>query len=71
VVLIVREPIETFEFVGLGGARTLDPATVSAMQEASHNEAIAVAEDGAALGPVRFRMLAAVDPTRSAALASG
>lgn len=49
VVLIVREPIESFEFVGLGGARTLDPATVSAMQEAAQNEAINVAEEGAAL----------------------
>jgi len=49
VVLIVREPIESFEFVGLGGARTLDPATVSAMQEAAQNEAVNVAEEGAAL----------------------
>ncbi len=49
VVLIVREPIEHFEFVGLGGARTLDPATVSAMQEAAQNEATNVAEEGAAL----------------------
>lgn len=49
VVLIVREPIENFEYVGLGGARTLDPATVSAMQEAAQNEATVVAEEGAAL----------------------
>jgi nucleotide-binding universal stress UspA family protein len=49
VVLIVREPIEHFEFVGLGGARTLDPATVSAMQDAAQNEATNVAEEGAAL----------------------
>lgn len=49
VVLIVREPIESFDYVGLGGARTLDPATVSAMQEAAQNEAAVVAEEGAAL----------------------
>jgi nucleotide-binding universal stress UspA family protein len=49
VVLIVREPIEHFEFVGLGGARTLDPATVSAMQDAAQNEATNVAEEGASL----------------------
>ncbi|HVT00534.1 MAG TPA: universal stress protein [Solirubrobacterales bacterium] len=49
VVLTVREPIEHFEFVGLGGATTLDPATVSAMQNAAQNEATAVAEDGAGL----------------------
>jgi len=49
VVLIVREAIDSFEFVGLGGARTLDPATVSAMQEAAQNEAVNVAEEGAAL----------------------
>lgn len=49
VVLTVREPVESFAFAGLGGATTLDPATVSAMQDSAHNEAIAVAEDGAAL----------------------
>lgn len=49
VVLTVREPIEHFDFAGLGGATTLDPATVSAMQEAAQNEATAVAEEGAAL----------------------
>jgi nucleotide-binding universal stress UspA family protein len=49
VVLTVREPIETYEFVGLGGATTLDPATVSAMQNAAQNEATVVAEEGAAL----------------------
>ncbi len=49
VVLIVREPIEHYDFVGLGGATTLDPATVSAMQEAAENEATVVAEEGAAL----------------------
>lgn len=49
VVLIVREPIETYDFAGLGGATTLDPATVSAMQEAAQNEATAVADEGAAL----------------------
>jgi nucleotide-binding universal stress UspA family protein len=49
VVLTVREPIEHFEFVGLGGARTLDPATVSAMQQTAQNEATVVAEEGAEL----------------------
>lgn len=49
VVLIVREPIEAFDFAGLGGATTLDPATVSAMQEAAQNEATTVAEEGATL----------------------
>jgi nucleotide-binding universal stress UspA family protein len=49
VVLTVREPIESYDFVGLGGATTLDPATVSAMQESAHNEATVVAEEGAAL----------------------
>ncbi|HXF32557.1 MAG TPA: universal stress protein [Solirubrobacterales bacterium] len=49
VVLIVREPIETFVFSGLGGGGTLDPATVSAMQESAQNEATVIAEEGAAL----------------------
>ncbi|HWH20372.1 MAG TPA: universal stress protein [Solirubrobacterales bacterium] len=49
VVLIVREPIESFDFAGLGGGTTIDPATVSAMQESAHNEATVVAEEGAAL----------------------
>jgi nucleotide-binding universal stress UspA family protein len=49
VVLIVREPIDHFEYAGLGGGTTLDPATVSAMQEAAENEATAVAEEGASL----------------------
>jgi len=49
VVLTVREPIESYEFVGLGGATTLDPATVSAMQDAAQNEATVVAEEGATL----------------------
>jgi nucleotide-binding universal stress UspA family protein len=49
VVLTVREPIETFVFSGLGGGGTLDPATVSAMQEAAQNEATVVAEEGAEL----------------------
>ncbi|MBS1893386.1 MAG: universal stress protein [Actinobacteria bacterium] len=52
VVLTVREPIESYEFVGLGGATTLDPATVSAMQDAAQNEATVVAEEGAALARV-------------------
>lgn len=49
VVLTVREPIESYDFAGLGGATTLDPATVSAMQEAAQNEATVVAEEGAEL----------------------
>jgi nucleotide-binding universal stress UspA family protein len=49
VVLTVREPIESFVFAGMGGGTTLDPATVSAMQESAQNEAIAVAEEGAGL----------------------
>lgn len=49
VVLIVREPIDHFDFAGLGGGTTLDPATVSAMQESAQNEATAIAEDGARL----------------------
>jgi nucleotide-binding universal stress UspA family protein len=49
VVLTVREPIESFDFAGVGGGTTLDPATVSAMQESAHNEATVVAEEGAAL----------------------
>jgi nucleotide-binding universal stress UspA family protein len=49
VVLIVREPIETFVFSGLGGGGTLDPATVSAMQNSAENEATVVAEEGARL----------------------
>jgi nucleotide-binding universal stress UspA family protein len=49
VVLTVREWIESYEFAGLGGATTLDPATVSAMQDAAQNEATVIAEEGAAL----------------------
>jgi nucleotide-binding universal stress UspA family protein len=49
VVLTVRGPIEGYDFAGLGGATTLDPATVSAMQESAQNEATVVAEEGAAL----------------------
>jgi nucleotide-binding universal stress UspA family protein len=49
VVLTVREPIEPYHFTGLGGATTLDPATVSAMQEAVQNEATAIAEEGTRL----------------------
>ena len=49
VVLTVREPIETFVFSGLGGGGTLDPATVSAMQQSAENEATVVAEEGATL----------------------
>lgn len=49
VVLTVREWIESYDFAGLGGATTLDPATVSAMQDAAQNEAAAVAEEGAGL----------------------
>lgn len=47
VVLIVHELIDSFDFAGLGGGTTLDPATVSAMQEAAANEATAVVEEGA------------------------
>lgn len=49
VVLTVRAPTESFEFAGLGGGTTLDPATVSAMQDTAENEAAAVAEEGAGL----------------------
>jgi nucleotide-binding universal stress UspA family protein len=49
VVLTVRDQIEHYDFTGLGGATTLDPVTVSAMQDAAQNEATAVAEEGAAL----------------------
>jgi len=49
VVLTVRAPVESFEFAGLGGGTTLDPATVSAMQETAENEAAARAEEGAEL----------------------
>lgn len=67
VVLIVREPIDHFDFAGLGGGTTLDPATVSAMQEAAENEAIAVVEEGARLArdagfAVEMRVGAAVTP---------
>ncbi|MBN9621641.1 MAG: universal stress protein, partial [Actinobacteria bacterium] len=49
VVLTVRGEIESYDFAGLGGATTLDPATVSAMQDAAQNEATVVAEEGAEL----------------------
>ncbi|HEY2716002.1 MAG TPA: universal stress protein [Solirubrobacterales bacterium] len=49
VVLTVRNQIEHYDFTGLGGATTLDPVTVSAMQDAAQNEATAIAEEGAAL----------------------
>jgi nucleotide-binding universal stress UspA family protein len=49
IVLIVHEPIDSFVFAGMGGGTTLDPATVSAMQESARNEATVVAEEGAAL----------------------
>lgn len=49
VVLIVREPLETFVFSGLGGGGALDPATVSAMQESAQNEATNVAGEGVEL----------------------
>jgi nucleotide-binding universal stress UspA family protein len=49
VVLTVREPLDQIAFAGLGGGTTLDPATVSAMQESSANEATVVAEEGARL----------------------
>jgi nucleotide-binding universal stress UspA family protein len=47
IVLTVREPLETFVFSGIGGGGTLDPATVSAMQESAQNEATVVVEEGA------------------------
>lgn len=49
VVLTVRGPIDSFDFAGLGGGTTLDPATVAAMQESAENEAAAVAEEGTRL----------------------
>jgi nucleotide-binding universal stress UspA family protein len=49
VVLTVREPLEKIAFAGLGGETILDPATVSAMQEAAANEAHAAADEGAQL----------------------
>lgn len=49
IVLTVREPLEQIAFAGLGGGTVLDPATVSAMQESAHNEALVVAEEGARL----------------------
>lgn len=49
VVLTVRAPIESFDFAGLGGGTTIDPATLSAMQDSAQNEAAATAEEGARL----------------------
>lgn len=49
VVLTVRASIESFDFAGVGGGTTLDPATVSAMRDAARSEAGAVAEEGADL----------------------
>jgi nucleotide-binding universal stress UspA family protein len=49
VVLTVCAPIESLVFAGLGGGTTVDPATVSAMQESAQNEATAVADEGAGL----------------------
>src|SRR5262245_10306635 len=49
VVLTVREPLEKIAFAGLGGEIVLDPATVSAMQDAAANEAAAAAEEGTRL----------------------
>lgn len=49
VVLTVREPLDQIVFAGLGRGTTLDPATLSAMQEAAANEATVVAEEGAQL----------------------
>jgi nucleotide-binding universal stress UspA family protein len=49
VVLTVREPLEQIAFAGMGRGTILDPATVSAMQDAAANEAAVVAEEGAQL----------------------
>jgi nucleotide-binding universal stress UspA family protein len=49
VVLTVRERVESFDFAGLGGGTTLDPASVAAMREAAQKEATTVAEEGAEL----------------------
>lgn len=49
VVLTVREPTDTLVLAGLGGATMVDPATISAMQDAAHNQATVLAEEGAAL----------------------
>lgn len=49
VVLTVRDRVESFDFAGLGGGTTLDPATVSAAREAAQQEASAIAEQGAEL----------------------
>ena len=63
VVLTVREPLDQIAFAGYGGTTTLDPATVSAMQESAENEATAVAEEGAQLArEAGFVAEARVDP---------
>jgi len=67
VVLIVREPVESFVFSGVGGGTTLDPATVSAMRESAQSEAAAIAEEGADLArkagfDAEARVEAAVSP---------
>ena len=66
VVLTVREPLEKIAFAGLGGEIVLDPATISAMQEAAANEAAAAAEEGARLaGEAGFNAEARVEVAAS------
>jgi nucleotide-binding universal stress UspA family protein len=49
VVLTVHEPLDRFAFAGLGKGATIDPATISALQESVASEATAAAEEGARL----------------------
>ncbi|MGV1047330.1 MAG: universal stress protein [Solirubrobacterales bacterium] len=49
IVLTVYEPPDRIAFAGLGGGTELDPATVSALQDAAASEASTVAEEGAEL----------------------
>ena len=49
VVLTVYEPFDHVAFAGVGAGTTIDPATVSAIQEAAGRRATAVAEEGAGL----------------------
>lgn len=49
VVLTIYEPFDQIAFAGVGGGTMLDPAAVSAIQEAAAKKATAVAEEGARL----------------------
>lgn len=49
VLLTVYEPFDQIAFAGIGGGTMLDPATVSAIQDAGAKKATAVAEEGAGL----------------------